>query len=53
MSKNLSADFYRKHRKTSKKKKKLVKDFKVFVKKSDNMVLIDIKISQKMKKKAC
>ena len=55
MSKNLSAKYYQEN-KESHKKKKLVKDIKIFLKKkkkkSDNMVVNVTKLFQKMKNKS-
>ena len=54
MSKSLSAKYYQENK--EKLQKKLAKDIKIFIKKnnkkSDNMVMNIIKISQKMKNKS-
>ena len=57
MSKNLSAKYYQENKeRLQKKKKKLVKDIKIFLKKKkkkcNNMILNVTKISQKLKNKS-
>ena len=56
MSNDSSAKFYVNNKERLQKKKKLKKDIKVFLKKnkkkSNNMVVSDTKISQKMKNKS-